>query len=56
MYTTCWGRALRHWWTENWGPGAHQVEWRADGVASGLYFYRVEFGGTAQVRQMMLVR
>ena len=36
--------------------GAHQVEWRADGAASGLYFYRVEFGGTAQVRQMMLVR
>jgi hypothetical protein len=38
------------------GAGDHRVEWQAGNAASGLYFYRVEFGGTAQVRRMMLVR
>jgi hypothetical protein len=36
--------------------GDHRVDWRADGAASGLYFYRVEFGGTTEVRRMTLVR
>jgi hypothetical protein len=36
--------------------GDHRVDWRADGAASGLYFYRVEFGGSSQVRRMTLVR
>jgi hypothetical protein len=36
--------------------GDHRVDWRAGDAASGLYFYRVEFGGTAEVRRMTLVR
>ncbi len=36
--------------------GEHSVNWQAEGVPSGLYFYRVEAGTSAEVRRMMLVR
>jgi hypothetical protein len=41
--------------------GAHEVTWRGeDGrgrpVASGVYFYRLESDGVAQLRSMVLLR
>lgn len=33
--------------------GAHQVEWNAGGVASGVYFCRMAAGGFAQTRKLL---
>jgi hypothetical protein len=36
--------------------GTHRVKWNASGVASGIYFYRVETENMAQVKKMILLR
>jgi len=36
--------------------GTHSVQWDASGVASGLYFYRVETNNMAQIKKMILLR
>jgi hypothetical protein len=36
--------------------GAHVVTWDAAGVSSGVYFYRIESGGVAQTRKMILLK
>ena len=36
--------------------GYHQVEFNASGLASGVYFYRIQAGDYAQVRRLCLVR
>ena len=36
--------------------GSHQVEWDASGLASGIYYYRIEAGDFQQVRKMMLLK
>jgi len=36
--------------------GAHQLVWRADGYAAGLYFYRLTAGEYTSTRKMMLVK
>lgn len=36
--------------------GTHTVAFEADGLASGLYFYKLQAGGTIQTRRMVLVR
>ena len=43
------------------GPGEHAVRWEGDndsgeGVASGVYFYRIEAGPYAETRRMVLLR
>ncbi len=42
--------------SEDLPSGDHSVSWAADGVASGLYFYRVQAGGSSQTRTMNVVR
>ena len=37
-------------------PGSYRVEWNADGLASGVYFYRLESGRFIQTRKMMLLK
>lgn len=37
-------------------PGNYTVTWNASGVASGVYFCRMEAGGSAQTRGMMLLK
>ncbi len=41
---------------ENRDAGVHQSIFHADGLASGVYFYRLETQGFTQVKKMMLVR
>jgi len=38
-------------------PGNYSVTWNADGFASGMYFCRVELGGSKVLtRKMLLLR
>jgi hypothetical protein len=36
--------------------GRHRIEFRADGLTSGLYFYRLETTGFSAMRKMMLLK
>jgi hypothetical protein len=36
--------------------GKHAVQWDASGVASGVYFYRLEAGSFTNVKKLMLLR
>ncbi len=36
--------------------GQHEVQWVADGLPTGVYFYRLTAGAFTQVRRMMLVK
>lgn len=36
--------------------GSHTLTWDANGLASGVYFYRLEAGGVVQTRKMLLLK
>jgi hypothetical protein len=36
--------------------GMHSVEFRGDGLSSGIYFYRLEAGNFVSVKKMVLVK
>ncbi|NQV49008.1 MAG: DUF3494 domain-containing protein [Candidatus Marinimicrobia bacterium] len=36
--------------------GSHQIEWDAGNFASGIYFYRLQAGSFASVKQMILIK
>ena len=38
------------------GEGDHEIEWNADGFASGLYFYKIQSASTSATLKMMLLR
>ena len=35
--------------------GDHQISWRADGLAAGIYFYRLEAGESLETRKLILL-
>ncbi len=37
-------------------PGIHRVQWDGKDLPSGIYFYRLQTGGTALVRKMILLK
>ena len=37
-------------------PGSYTVSWNAAGIASGVYFYRMDGGGFTETKKMMLLR
>jgi len=36
--------------------GRHQVQWDASGLASGLYFYRLQYGSEMSTKSMILLK
>ncbi len=50
------GREIQAWTVPNLPAGPHRIPWQADGLASGVYFLRVEAGGFSQVRKCALMR
>lgn len=36
--------------------GSHKIEWNADGLPSGVYYYQLSAGGIIQTRKMVLLR
>jgi hypothetical protein len=36
--------------------GRHEVTWRPRGLASGVYFYRLQAGGVFESRKLMLLK
>ena len=39
----------------NQGPGTYSVRWNADGLASGMYFYRLDVSGAKILTQKMML-
>ena len=37
-------------------PGSYEVTWDAGSSPSGVYFYRLEVGSSAEIRKLMLLR
>jgi hypothetical protein len=50
------GRELATLLNRSLGEGRHVVRWDAAGLGSGVYFYRLEAGGTATSGQMVLAK
>ena len=50
------GRKVATLLDEEWSPGRHLVSFDADGLPSGIYFYRMTVSNQAQRRAMVLIR
>jgi hypothetical protein len=50
------GQRIAELVNEELPAGIHAVEWNAGTVASGIYFTRLEYGGSSEIRRMQLVR
>jgi len=50
------GRTVEERAEQNPPPGFRTFEWDASGLASGVYFLRLEAGSAVRVRKMALVR
>jgi hypothetical protein len=37
-------------------PGLHQITWKADGIASGIYFARLRAGKTDLSQKLVLLK
>jgi alpha-glucosidase (family GH31 glycosyl hydrolase) len=50
------GREIQEVLNEMVEPGLHKAEWNPEGVAGGIYFYRMEAGGFLITRKLVLLR
>ncbi len=50
------GREVATLISEFLNSGRHRTEWEADGLASGVYIYRLHCGSTVETRKMILLR
>jgi hypothetical protein len=41
---------------EQKSPGTYEVEWNADGLPSGVYFYQLNYGNLVETKKMLLVK
>ncbi len=50
------GREVKTLMNERQNPGSHSVTFDAKGLASGVYFYRLESGTYAEVKKLVLMK
>ncbi|NOX19297.1 MAG: T9SS type A sorting domain-containing protein, partial [Chlorobi bacterium] len=50
------GRELRTLVSENKNAGTYQTQFNAEGLASGIYFYKLQSGGKTAVKKLMLLK
>jgi hypothetical protein len=50
------GREVTTLVNENLQPGSYEATWNAEGLSSGVYFYKLESRGFTQTRKMILMR
>lgn len=50
------GREIAVLINDNMEAGRHRIEFRGDGLPSGLYFYRLDSGDFSEMRKMMLLK
>ncbi|MCX7877430.1 MAG: T9SS type A sorting domain-containing protein, partial [Ignavibacteria bacterium] len=50
------GKEIRYIFQGLRDAGEHRVEFNASGLASGVYFYRIEAGDFTETRKMVLLR
>jgi len=50
------GREVTRLVDANHAPGRYQVEWKANGQASGVYYYQIRAGNFSTTRSLMLVK
>jgi hypothetical protein len=50
------GREVTTLVSEELTPGSYKYQWDARGMASGVYFYRLEAKGFMQMKKMLLIR
>jgi hypothetical protein len=50
------GRELSVLVSQNLSPGRYEVQWDAMGLASGVYFYRLQAGSFVETRKMVLMK
>ena len=50
------GREIQKVVDDTVDPGLHKVEWDPEGVAGGVYFYRMEAGGFLITKKLVLLR
>jgi len=50
------GRRVATLVNENEQKGAHQVTFNASGLASGIYFYRLQAGNKVFVKKMLVMK
>jgi len=37
-------------------PGNHVVEWNAGDLSSGIYFYKIQYGGQSLIKRCLLIK
>jgi len=50
------GRSIIKLLDENFAAGHYEIQFDGSQLASGIYFYRLEFDGQIKNRQMLLVK
>lgn len=50
------GREVAELVSDEFSPGIYTVEWNAQGVASGVYYYRITAGEFTQVRSLVFMK
>ena len=50
------GREVATLVNERKGPGSYEVRFNADGLAYGMYFYRLTMGELSESRKMLLLK
>lgn len=50
------GRKVATLVNENQTPGVYKINWRPDGLPSGVYFYKLNAGNFTQVKKMILLK